>query len=234
MALTLLGGSVLLLLLLIARFRINAFWALLAVSFLAGVAAGMPPGRVLGAILKGIGDTMGALVLILVFGAVLGRLIEESGAARSISSALIRLLGEKRIQLSVLITGFLVGLPMVYNASFLVLIPLIYTLSHARGLPLLYIGIPLSSALSVAHGLWFPTPPPSPSPLSFTQTRTSRSFTGSSSPYPPLFWPAPCLSGFPATFPLRLRLPCSIPQRPHLPLCRLCPSAWPPSSPRSP
>lgn len=160
MALTLLGGSVLLLLLLIARFRINAFWALLAVSFLAGLGAGMPPGRVLAAILKGVGDTLGALVLILVFGAVLGRIVEESGAARSISDALIRLLGEKRIQLSVLITGFLVGLPMVYNASFLVLIPLVYTLSHSRRLPLLYIGIPLSSALSTAHGLLVPHPAP--------------------------------------------------------------------------
>lgn len=160
MALTLLGGSVLLLLLLIARLRINAFWALLVVSFLAGIGTGMPPAQVLAAILKGIGDTMGSLILILIFGAVLGKLIEESGAARSISDALIGLLGAERIQLSILITGFLVGLPMVYNASFLVLIPLVYTLSHTYRLPLLSIGIPLSSALSVAHGLLVPHPAP--------------------------------------------------------------------------
>lgn len=160
MAVALLGGSVVLLLLLIAHFRINAFWALLVVSFLAGVGAGMSPGQVLAAMLKGVGDTMGALVLILVFGAVLGRIVEESGAARSVSDALIHLLGEKRIQLSVLITGFLVGLPMVYNASFLVLIPLVYTLSSTRRLSLLYVGIPLSSALSAAHGLLVPHPAP--------------------------------------------------------------------------
>lgn len=160
MALILLGGSVLLLLVLIARFRVNAFLALLCTSFLTGVAAGLGPQEALTSILKGIGETMGALVLILVFGAVLGKLVEESGAARSISDALTRLLGEKRIQISVLLTGFLVGLPMVYNASFLVLIPLIYTLSHTRRLPLLYLGIPLSSALSTAHGLLVPHPAP--------------------------------------------------------------------------
>lgn len=160
MALTLLAGSVLVLLLLIARFRINAFWALLVVSFFVGLVAGLPADQVLASILKGVGDTLGSLVLILVCGAVLGRLIEESGAAHAISDALIRLLGEKHIQLSVLITGFLVGLPMIYNASFLVLIPLIYTLSHTRCLPLLYIGIPLSSALSTAHGLLVPHPAP--------------------------------------------------------------------------
>lgn len=160
MAIILLAGSVLLLFVLIARFRVNAFFALLITSFLAGAASGMELQRTLASILKGIGDTLGALVLILVFGAVLGKLVEESGAARSVSDALARMLGADRIQISVLLTGMLVGLPMVYNASFLVLIPLIYTISHTRRLPLLYIGIPLSSALSVAHGLLIPHPAP--------------------------------------------------------------------------
>ncbi len=160
MAVILLAGSVLLLLLLIAKFRVNAFFALLITSFLAGVSAGMGPQRTLASMLKGLGDTLGSLILILVFGAILGKLVEESGAARSVSDALARLLGENRLQISVLLTGLLVGLPMVYNASFLVLIPLIYTISHTRRLPLLYVGIPLSSALSVAHGLLIPHPAP--------------------------------------------------------------------------
>ncbi len=103
---------------------------------------------------------MGSLVLILVFGAVLGKLIEESGAAHTISYALTNMLGQRRIQISVLLTGFIVGLPMIYNASFLVLIPLIYTLAETTGLPLMYLGIPLSSALSVTHGYLPPHPAP--------------------------------------------------------------------------
>ena len=160
MPLIVLGASIVLLLVLIARLKVNAFLALLLTAFAAGVANGMAADAALKSILKGIGDTMGSLVLILVFGAILGKLIEESGAAHTISYALTGLFGQRRIQLSVLVTGFIVGLPMIYNASFLVLIPLIYTLSATTGLPLMYIGIPLSSALSVTHGYLPPHPAP--------------------------------------------------------------------------
>jgi H+/gluconate symporter-like permease len=146
MTLAVLGGAVLLLLLLIVRVKLNAFLALILTSFAVGLLNGMPADAALKSILKGIGDTMGSLALILVFGAILGKMIEESGAAHAISAALTGLFGEKRIQISILITGFLVGLPMIYNASFLVLIPLIYTISATSRLPLMYLGIPLSSA----------------------------------------------------------------------------------------
>ena len=160
MPLVLLAIAIALLLLLIVRLKLNAFLALLLTSFLVGVLNGMRAEAALQSILKGIGDTMGSLVLVLVFGAILGKLIEESGAAHTISYALTDLLGERRIQIALLATGFIVGLPMIYNASFLVLIPLIYTLSSTTGLPLLYLGIPLSSALSVMHGYVPPHPAP--------------------------------------------------------------------------
>jgi Gnt-I system high-affinity gluconate transporter/Gnt-II system L-idonate transporter len=160
MPLVLLGIAIALLLVLIVRLKLNAFLALLVTSFLAGVLNGMRPEAALQSILKGIGDTMGSLVLVLVFGAMLGKLIEESGAAHTISYALTGLLGESRIQIAMLATGFIVGLPMIYNASFLVLIPLIYTLSGTTGLPLMYLGIPLSAALSVMHGYIPPHPAP--------------------------------------------------------------------------
>lgn len=160
MKLAVLGGSIVLLLVLIGRFRLTAFLALLITSFAAGIAAGLSPDATVKSITKGIGDTMGSLTLILVFGAVLGKIIEESGAAHTICGALTRLFGERRLELSVLITGFLVGLPMIYNASFLVLIPLVYTLATTTGRPLMALGIPLSAALSVTHGYLPPHPAP--------------------------------------------------------------------------
>ncbi len=160
MPLILLGASIVFLLVLIGRVKVNAFLALLITAFAMGVANGMAPATALKSILKGMGDTMGSLVLILVFGAILGKLIEESGAAHTISYALTGLLGAPRLQLSVLLTGFIVGLPMIYNASFLVLIPLIYTLSATTRQPLMYLGIPLSAALSVTHGYLPPHPAP--------------------------------------------------------------------------
>jgi Gnt-I system high-affinity gluconate transporter len=165
MPLITLGISILLLLVLIARLKLNAFIALLLASFFVGVANHMTLEAVLKSILKGIGDTAGSLLLILVFGAMLGKLIEESGAAHAISYKLTDLFGLRRIQLSVCLTSLIVGLPMIYNASFLVLIPLIYTLSATTDLHLMYLGIPLSSALSVAHGYL----PPHPAPTSIAQ-----------------------------------------------------------------
>lgn len=160
MTLAVLAGAVVLLLFLIARCKLNAFLALVLTSFAVGICDGMTPERTLQSILKGIGDTAGSLALILVFGAILGKLIEESGAAHSISRRFIHIVGKKRIQLAVMLTGLIVGMSMIYNASFLVLIPLIYALSVETGLPLLYLGIPLSASLSVAFGYLPPSPAP--------------------------------------------------------------------------
>jgi Gnt-I system high-affinity gluconate transporter/Gnt-II system L-idonate transporter len=160
MPLILLALSIVLLLLLIVQLKLNPFLALLLASFFVGVCNGMSAEGALRSILKGIGDTMGSLVLVLVFGAILGKLIEESGAAHTISYAFTDLFGARRMQFSMLATGFLVGLPMIYNASFLVLIPLVYTLSSTSGMSLLSLGIPLSAALSVTHGYLPPHPAP--------------------------------------------------------------------------
>jgi gluconate transporter len=116
---------------------------------------------VLDSVLNGIGGTMGKIILILTFGAMLGKLIEISGAAHTITYRMIDYMGLKNVQYAILITGFLVGLPMMYNASFLVLIPLIYTFSTTAKIPLIHLGIPLSASLSIAHGYL----PPSPAPV---------------------------------------------------------------------
>jgi len=165
MTLLILALSIVLLLALIVRLKLNAFLALLLASLTVGFLNGLAPDTVLKSMLRGIGDTMGSLALILAFGAMLGKLIEESGAAHTITYWLTDLFGEKRIQLSVVITGFLVGLPMIYNASFLTLIPLIYTFSVVTKQPLMMLGIPLSSALSVTHGYL----PPHPAPTAIAQ-----------------------------------------------------------------
>lgn len=160
MPLLILGLSIVLLLVLIARLKLSAFLALLLVSLAVGPLNGLSPDATLKSMLKGIGDTMGSLALILAFGAMLGKLIEESGAAHTITYWLTGVFGERRIQLSVVITGFLVGLPMIYNASFLTLIPLIYTFAVVTKRPLMMLGIPLSASLSVMHGYLPPHPAP--------------------------------------------------------------------------
>jgi H+/gluconate symporter-like permease len=103
---------------------------------------------------------MGGVALMLVFGAMLGKLLDESGAAQAIATRFIDITGQKHIQYAMAITGFLVGIAMHYNAGFLVLIPLVYTVALGTGLPLIYVGLPLASALSVTHGFTPPHPAP--------------------------------------------------------------------------
>ena len=140
--------------------KLDAFFALILSAFLVGVMNGMDLLSILQSLLKGIGATMGSVALILVFGAMLGKLVGESGAARSIATWLIERSGPRGVQFAMAGTGLLVGLPMLYNAGFIVLIPLVYGLSATTGLPLLYLGLPLASALSVTHGFLPPHPAP--------------------------------------------------------------------------
>lgn len=157
MALAVLAVAIVLLLILIGL-KIDAFLALLVVAFLAGVLNGMSPDAALKSLLKGVGDTIGSLGLIVVFGAILGKTIEESGAAHAIATWLTGKFGISRVQHAVLITAFLVGLAMFFQPAFFLLIPLIYTLSASTGLPLIQLAIPFCSALSVTHGFLPPHP----------------------------------------------------------------------------
>lgn len=160
MPLVYVGIGIVVLLVLMLWLRFDAFFALLLTCFVTGLLNSMAFSEILASILSGVGQTLGNIVLIIVFGAMLGKLVEESGAAHTITNRLTKAFGLKRVQWAILITGFLVGLPMMYNASFLVLIPLIYAFSATTKLPLLYLGIPLSATLSVAHGYLPPHPAP--------------------------------------------------------------------------
>lgn len=148
------------LILLILWVKLDTFISFVVVSVAMGLASGLDIHQISGAIQKGIGNIMGSLVIILGFGAMLGRLIAESGAAQQITQSLVRISGIRRIQWAMALSGFLVGLPMFYGAGFMVLMPLVFAVGASTGLPLLYLGIPVLAALSVAHGFL----PPHPSP----------------------------------------------------------------------
>src|SRR6266542_6463205 len=105
MSLIVLAIAVTVLLVLITWLRLHAFIALLVTAFLTGILNGLGPEATLKSLLRGFGETSGSLGLIILFGAMLGKLIEESGAAHAIAGALARLLGRDRVQLSVLITA---------------------------------------------------------------------------------------------------------------------------------
>jgi gluconate transporter len=100
------------------------------------------------------------MALILCLGAMQGRLLEKSGAAFVISRYLMQAFGKSNLQWAVLLMGFLVGIPLFYNAGFVILVPFVFTIAASAGVPLLYVAIPMAASLSVTHGFLPPHPGP--------------------------------------------------------------------------
>ena len=140
--------------------KVSPFLSLLIVAIISGLLLGMQPASLLASIEKGVGSTLGGLALIVCLGAILGKILEISGAAEQISSTLINGFGEKNIQWAVLITGFLIGIPLYYNAGFVILVPLVFSIARRTGLPLLYIVMPMAASLSTTHCFLPPHPGP--------------------------------------------------------------------------
>jgi H+/gluconate symporter-like permease len=116
--------------------------------------------KITAAVTSGIGSTLGSVVLVLGFGVMLGSLLTETGATQKISEQLIYFFGPQRAKLAVLVTAFVVGIALFYNAGFVVLVPLVFSLSAQTGQPLVYLAIAMCSALSVTHGFLPPHPGP--------------------------------------------------------------------------
>ena len=152
--------GILLLFVLIAKFKLNAFISFIIVCVFVGVFQGMELDRIVEAIQIGMGNTLGFLVMILGLGAMLGKLVSDSGAAQRITSKLVSSFGIKYIQWAVVVAGFIVGIPMFYSVGFVILIPLVFTIAASTGLPLIYVGLPMLASLSVTHGFLPPHPAP--------------------------------------------------------------------------
>lgn len=147
-----------LLTIMIAWGKVQPLLAFVVAAMVAALMLGMPLAKIPGSIEKGIGDLLGSLVVVICVGAVFGKLIADSGAARRIAISLIGGLGPSRITVAMTITGFVVGLPLYYNVGFVLMIPLIFSMVYQSGRPAVALGMPLLSGLSIAHGFLPPHP----------------------------------------------------------------------------
>lgn len=143
---------------LIIRFHWHAFLALTVVSLALGLAGGLSPPRVAEVFSFGVGDILKEVAVLLALGAMLGRLLEVSGAASVIAQTLVDRFGLQRAPLALLLTAFLVGIPVLFNVGFLLLIPIVYRLQRQTGQSLLYYLLPLAFGLGMAHSLVPPHP----------------------------------------------------------------------------
>jgi len=153
------------LVLLISYFRVHVFLAFLTVSIGAGIALGIPVSTIIASIQKGLGDTLSSIVYIIALGAMLGKLVAQSGAIDQISQTLLHFFGKKHMRWAFLLIGFLVGLPLFYSVAYILLAPIAITVAMRYKLPAIYIAFPLITSLSVTQGFL----PPHPAPLLLVQ-----------------------------------------------------------------
>ena len=131
MPLVIVAIGVVLLLLLMIRFKMNGFIALVLVALAVGLMQGMPLVKVISSIKAGVGGTLGSLALIMGFGAMLGKMLADCGGAQRIATTLIDKFGKKNIQWAVVLTGFTVGFALFYEVGFVLMLPLVFTIAAA-------------------------------------------------------------------------------------------------------
>ncbi|MCY9183148.1 gluconate permease GntP [Bacillus halotolerans] len=160
MPLIIVALGILALLFLIMGLKLNTFISLLVVSFGVALALGMPFDKVVSSIEEGIGGTLGHIALIFGLGAMLGKLIADSGGAQRIAMTLVNKFGEKNIQWAVVIASFIIGIALFFEVGLVLLIPIVFAISRELKISILYLGIPMVAALSVTHGFLPPHPGP--------------------------------------------------------------------------
>ncbi|MDQ6596125.1 gluconate permease [Bacillus salipaludis] len=160
MPLVIIAIGVLLLLILIMRFKLNTFVSLIIVSFIVALLLGIPMKDVVKSIETGLGGTLGHIGIIFGLGAMLGRLIADSGGANRIATTLINRFGEKRIQWAVLIASFICGIALFLEVTIVLLIPIIFSIAKELKVSIVKLGLPMVTAALVAHAFLPPHPGP--------------------------------------------------------------------------
>ena len=157
-------GAIALLLVLIMKFRIHAFVALIVVSVVTAIATGIPAVGLVPTLMSGFSSTLGSVALLVGLGAMLGRMLEVSGGAEVLTNALIKRFGEKRAPLALSIASLMFGFPIFFDAGLVVMLPIIFTVARRLGGSLLTYAFPAAAAFSVMHIFV----PPHPGPVAAT------------------------------------------------------------------
>ncbi|WMT43196.1 GntP family permease [Paenibacillus sp. D2_2] len=160
MPLVIVAIGIVALLVLIMFFKLNTFVSLIIVSFGVSLALGIPLDNIVKTIESGLGGTLGHLALIFGLGAMLGKLLSDSGGAQRIAMTLVNKFGEKNIQWAVVTASFIIGIALFFEVGLVLLIPIIFAISRELKVSILYLGIPMGAALSVTHGFLPPHPGP--------------------------------------------------------------------------
>jgi len=152
------GVAIALMLLLNIKFKINSMLALLIAALVLGILEREPLDKLVTSIQTGFGGTLGSLALVVGFGVVLGKLMEDSGAAQRVAQTLINKFGKKNIQWAIMVAGVIFGISMFYEVAFIILAPLIISIAKEAEIPFLPLAMSMIAATTTAHSLFVPQP----------------------------------------------------------------------------
>jgi gluconate:H+ symporter, GntP family len=142
------------------KFKLHPFLALLFAAIGFGLFSGMPLGEIITSVNNGFGNTVGSIGIVIVLGCIIGTFLEESGGAYIMARSMMRLAGEKRVPLVMLVLGYFISIPVFADSGFVILTPLNKALSKRAKITLASTAIALSLGLTLTHCLVPPTPGP--------------------------------------------------------------------------
>lgn len=148
--------GVALLLFLNIKLKINSIFSLIFAAIAVGLINGMKPMAILDTIKEGLGSTLGSLALIIGFGAILGKLMVDSGAAQRIASTLIDKFGSKHVHWALIIIGAVFGISVFYEVAFMILAPLVISIAVEAKMPFMKLAITMVAATTLSHSLFPP------------------------------------------------------------------------------
>lgn len=152
-------GLVILLVLIIV-FKVQAMIAILIGAVLIGVMAGMPLSDIVATVNQGIGSTLQGIALLVGLGSMFGAILEISGGAQTLAVTMVRKFGDEKAAWALGVTGLVIAMPVFFDAGLIILIPLAFSLAKRTKRSSLFYAIPLLAGLAVGHAYIPPTPGP--------------------------------------------------------------------------
>lgn len=152
--------GLILLLVLIIKFKVHAMISILVGAITIGLVAGMPAAQIISAVNDGIGNTLKGIALLVGLGSMFGAILETSGGAQTLAVTMVKKFGDQKAAWALGITGLIIAMPVFFDAGLIILIPLAFSLAKRTGRSSLYYAIPLLAGLAVGHAFIPPTPGP--------------------------------------------------------------------------
>jgi GntP family gluconate:H+ symporter len=160
MSIVILTITLLALILAITKLHVHPFLALLCSGVFLGLATGMPMGKTLDSLLDGFAGTLKWIGIVIVFGAVIGEILTETGGSFRIAESTLRLIGEKRVPFAMGCTGYVIAIPVFVDVAYIMLQPITEMLAVRSKRTIIVVGLSLTAGLTATHALLPPTPGP--------------------------------------------------------------------------